>query len=317
MRPFLAGSILFFSLGDMSKSTLISRVYGGLGNQCFIYAAARALADRSGSQLVLDPTILALDRVYRRPYLLPHFKIRVDRTIHATNLLKLHLRRLHVRIQPHVPWRSRRWLFERKPLHFQPEIAGWVGRKGTLDGFWQSERYFEDKATVIADDLTVRQTTECEASPIARQVINAEHAVFLHVRSYREVPGRQDGSFALPMTYFRNAVTLIRSQVPQAHFFLFSDDPEWVQQRLVLPDGVSCTPVTSESSAVTAPLSDFHLMTLCRHAIVANSSFSWWGAWLGEQRRWRRGCPGMIIRPSGPCTNADYYPARWQTVDRS
>ncbi|MFA4943133.1 MAG: alpha-1,2-fucosyltransferase [Lentisphaeria bacterium] len=300
----------------MAKPHITARVYGGLGNQCFIYAAARALADRTGGQLILDPTVLALDRVYRRPYLLPEFFIRADHIVTSANLLKLHFRRLHVRLQPRLPWRSRRWLFEQNPPSYQAEIANWHGTRATLDGFWQSERYFADDAGAIAADLTPRRTREFDEHPAARQIKNAAHPAFLHVRSYREVPGKQDGSFALPMSYFQNAVACIRGQVPQAHFFLFSDAPDWVRQRLRLPDGTSCTYVTPSGDATLSPLLDFHLMTLCRHAIVANSSFSWWAGWLGEQRWRRRGTAGLILRPAGHCMNVDYFPTRWQGVER-
>jgi len=65
-----------------------------------------------------------------------------------------------------------------------------------------------------------------------------------------------------------------------------------------------------------SPVVDFHLMSLCRHAIVANSSFSWWAAWLGEQRRKFGNRPGLVCRPLEPSSNADYYPARWHGVQR-
>jgi hypothetical protein len=294
-----------------------ARVFGGLGNQCFIYAAARALADRVHGALTLDPTVLALDRVYHRPFLLSELHVRAERIVDKVSLWKLHLRRLHVRIQARLPWRSQRWLFERTPPFFQPEVVRWRGASATLDGYWQSERYFQDASEAIGADLRPRLTPDFEATEMGRHIAATDHSVFLHVRSYREVPGRQDGSFAAPPAYFRNAVARIRTEVPEAHFFLFSDEPDWAKERLALPPDIPCTAVTPDGNSAESPLYDFHLMTLCRHGIVANSSFSWWAAWVGEQRRRRKNEPGLILRPWGFCNNADYYPDRWHAVARS
>jgi len=197
---------------------ITARVYGGLGNQCFIYAAARAMADRVKGLLTIDPTVLTLDKDYRRPFLLPEFHIRASHTVGKAALWKLQLRRLHVRVQPYFPWGGDRWLFERTPARFQPEILGWQGVRATLDGYWQSERYFCDDTEAIAADLVPRAARELLATQMAGLIAATEHSVALHVRSYREVPGRQDGSFALPARYFRNAVARMRSQVPRPAF---------------------------------------------------------------------------------------------------
>ena len=109
----------------------------------------------------------------------------------------------------------------------------------------------------------------------------------------------------------------MRSRVPTAHFFLFSDDMDWARERLALSPDIPCTSVAHDSASQQSPVADFYLMSLCRHAIVANSSFSWWAAWRGEQRRKFGNCPGLILRPLMPCANVDYYPDRWRGVERS
>ncbi len=296
--------------------SITARVYGGLGNQCFIYATARAMADRVQGSLIIDPTLLVWDKVYDRPYLLPEFRVRITRTVDKMAFWKPYLRRIHARVHSGLPWDGNRWLFERTPSSFQPEVFNWQGARTTIDGYWQSERYFEDDLDAIAADLTPRQARKMEATETANRIATQEHAVSLHVRSYREVPGRQDGSWALSASYFRNAMVRIRSQVPTAHFFLFSDDLDWACYRLALPPDIPCTQVRNDGGTAS-PLADFHLMSLCRHSIVANSSFSWWAAWLGEQRNRSQKRPGLILRPLGHCTNADYYPERWHGVERS
>lgn len=298
---------------------IIARVYGGLGNQCFIYATARALADRIRGSLILDPTFLLIDKTYNRPFLLSEFNVRVDRIMMEPFFWELNLRRVHALLQPLLPWQITRWFFEKSPLRFQPEVASWHGQRRTitLDGYWQTERYFEDAAAALAADLLPHQFRKFETLPIAHAILASEQAVFLHIRSYREVPGRQDGSFALPLSYFRNAVDWMRREIPSAHFFVFSDDLDWAVNRFISSLNIPFTPVVPLAGAEGSPLFDFHLMSLCRHAIVANSSFSWWAAWLGEQRRRRENCSGLILRPMESFTNADYWPMRWPGVQYS
>ena len=298
--------------------TITARVYGGLGNQCFIYAAARAMADRAHGLLVLDPTILTLDKVYRRPLHLSEFNIRASHIVRGRAAFwKLYTRRMHMRLRQRLPWQSSRWIFERPQPRFQPEMLGWRGTQVVIDGYWQTEKYFDDVVGSIATDLVPLSAEKLERSPMAAHIAACANSVFLHVRSYREVPGRQDGSFALPASYFQNAVALVRSHIPDAHFFIFSDDIDWAGRRLKLAPDIPCTAVLHDTANAPSPLLDFHLMTLCRHAIVANSSFSWWPAWLGEQRRHGQDPPALIVRPAGACPNADYYPGRWKTVGLS
>jgi len=300
---------------DLQQPCITARVYGGLGNQCFIYSTARALADRCGARLMLDPSMLALDTVYRRPYLLSQFSIRVDGMAAGASLEMLRLRRLHTHLRRTLGWRADRWLFETVPPRFLPDVVTWRGKTGTLDGYWQDERYFLDDAFALFDDLMPMDVPSLARTPLALQINDSEHSVAIHVRSYREVPGRQDGSFALPMSYFQNAIAWIRSVAPGAHFFLFSDDPQWVSERLVVPPGTHWTVVDHADSGCASPMLDFYLMTLCRHAIVANSSFSWWGAWLGEQHRRRSSAvESCIVCPAAPTANPDFYPARWLRV---
>lgn len=302
---------------DESAGRVIrARVYGGLGNQCFIYAAGRALADRVGGELVLDVSPFQADATYRRRLVLKEFGIRAGLCGEGRSRWRATLGQMSGRFRGSVPWLGRRWLVERVPRKFQPEVALWRGISTTLDGYWQSERYFADCRAAIAADLVVREARALESMPIVRRIRGCEHAVFVHVRSYREVPGREDGSFSLPQRYYCHAVARVRSLLPQAEVFVFSDDPAWARERLGSALGAHCSLVGREAgeSFVGGPLVDFHLMTLCRHAIVANSTFSWWAAWLGEQRRTLAGQGGVIMRPAAVPTNEDYYPARWESV---
>jgi hypothetical protein len=293
---------------------ITTQIKGGLGNQLFIYAQARAMADRVNGVLIIDPSLFSIDKVYKRTFLLDKFSIRANQILLQKNDLKLILSRIRSKLFRNNRLITGRWLYEPEPAVFLPDIITWNGTKAKLNGFWQSEEYFKDDSLQILKDLTPLGGDSIEQSVLGHKIIMTENSVFLHIRSYREVPGRKDGSFALPITYFKNAIAATERLVPNPHFFLFSDDHEWVSERLNLPENLQLTVVDKNKSISDSPINDFHLMSLCRHGIVANSSFSWWSGWLCEQRNLLKGRKSLIICPAN-VANLNYYPKRWQKIE--
>jgi hypothetical protein len=146
-----------------------------------------------------------------------------------------------------------------------------------LAGFWQTERYFRDIAEVLRGDFTPLEPLDSQ-NALIKTKIAAVNAVSVHVRrgDYvgKERINKSHGTCSLD--YYRRAAEFIFDRVDEPHFFVFSDDPEWVTKHLRLDAAI--TYVTVNPS--THGFRDLHLMCGCRHHIIANSSFSWWGAWL-------------------------------------
>jgi hypothetical protein len=194
-------------------------------------------------------------------------------------------------------------LFRRKPkrpatyvkerqYHFDPAILQITG-DAYLAGNWNSEMYFADIADVIRTDFTFRQPPSGENLELFNSISEVE-AVSIHVRrgDYVSNPKANQVHGTCDLDYYLAAAGQIKQKVANPHFFVFSDDPQWVRQHLHLP--APCTFVNHNG-----PLNgheDMRLMSHCRHHIIANSGFSWWAAWLDPRadkvvvapRRWFR-----------------------------
>ena len=176
-------------------------------------------------------------------------------------------------------------------------------------GFYQSERFFKDVEDEVrqafAFDLN---KANAESQTLARQIQENPHAVSLHVRrgDYMEPKFYKRYGIVCSQAYFQRAVEMMLAQVPQAHFYIFSDDVEWVQQNLRLP---RATVVSCNRGADS--WQDMMLMSLCRHNIICNSTFSWWGAWLNANPEKR------VIAPSRWLADVDMpyiIPETWIKV---
>jgi len=210
-------------------------------------------------------------------------------------------------------------------LRFQPYILS--VDNVTLFGYWQCERYFERVQDGIRNDVFHGIPLSDATQAIAEKIRAAgERSVFIHVRrSDNLVPSKVAFHGLLGMDYFMMAITAMRNHVEGASFFVFSDDPVWC--KTAFPQEftvVDCNPMSGTvdvSGSVTKrpngrEVEDLYLMSLCHHAIIANSSFSWWGAWLNNQQDNR-----LVIAPKtwfavGPhiADSTDITPERWVKI---
>ncbi len=233
---------------------------GGLGNQMFQYACARALSLRTENPLAIVRTEHVGDTT--RAFSLKNFSIQGD--IVSVDA---------------VPWLQKfrayvaQKVFRQFSVHFRPSI---LTREGTvyLDGYFQSEKYFIDYAEQIRKDFTVTSPLSTSAARYAAIIAQDPFPVALHVRRGDYVNNPDFGGIA-DAAYYGRAIAALRSFVPEAHFYVFSDDIAWCKENINLP---------SDTVFVSQPdMRDYEELTLmarCHYMIMANSSFSWWGAWL-------------------------------------
>lgn len=257
----------------MHGTAIIAIIKGGLGNQLFIYAAARALALRTGRELYLDRVRGYTADSYERSYRLDRFPIQA-RNLPETWRIAPDLRHLRHKVirafNKALPQRWRSYIAERagtKPadlLHFHSRR-----RRVTLLGYWQNQAYFVDHAQRIRAELT----PPVPADPVLRErgaVLAGCDSVFLHVR-------RKRYSILLDEAYYQRAIECARREIVNPVFVLFGDDLDWARASL----DFGSSRVECQAYDQADELTDLWLMARCRHAIIANSSFSWWGAWLG------------------------------------
>lgn len=257
---------------------IILRISGGLGNQLFSYATARRLALINNAELVLDNVSgFSYDTVYCRHYQLDHFNISCRIATSAERLEPLsRLRRYFKRkLSNRQPFESRRYIaqemidFDSRLLHIKTSEIIY------LEGYWQSENYFKDVEDIIRDDLRIIPPSD-SVNQVVFEKINTCNAVSVHIRFFDE-PDSVDLNNA-PADYYSRAIAVMENIHPDAHYFIFSDQPTFARRRIPLPNN-RITMVT-HNHGDDAAYADLWLMSQCKHFIIANSTFSWWGAWL-------------------------------------
>jgi hypothetical protein len=274
---------------------VISIIKGGLGNQLFIYSAGRAFALRTGRDFYLDVLRGFTNDNYGRSYRLKHFPITAKTMPEewrlASNLR--HLRHKAIRAWNKMlprDWRTylaQRWdmpptqLTERQPIR----------ERVTLNGYWPDEEYFRDFSDEIRKETSPPTPTD-EVNLKLGAELAGENTVFVHARRVRYPT-------LLPADYYKEALAGIRERVKDPRFVVFSDDHAWIRENIDFGD----SPVQWVEHNSSDEMADLWLMSRCRHAIIANSSFSWWGAWLGGDPSDGRVIytpdhPEWIIRPA-------------------
>ncbi|HEY8267835.1 MAG TPA: alpha-1,2-fucosyltransferase [Xanthobacteraceae bacterium] len=271
---------------------------GGLGNQMFQYAIGRSIAEKHGRRLVLDDLALEVEHLGRtkRSYALGVFDIDAE----LTSQVQLEQVQLEKAATQALLMQELRG-FHQEVLNAHPEA------QLQLQGFWQNEKYFADIAPLLRGQFRMKPGP-WDASPWRPAIETDSSAVCVHVRrqDYLKEAGAALGFIG--RDYYERATTAIARAVPDCHFFFFSDDIPWCKENLSL--GFPSSFVAHSDQRGDFTYTDFRLMTLCRHFIVANSSFSWWAAWLGSDPRKIVIAPKIWFREL-PFASADIVPAAW------
>jgi len=292
-------------------SKIVAMMQGGLGNQCFIYATARALAIRAGADLLLDGSYFLEDKVYRRSFALEPFKCSVCEIVERAKPIRLFRRARYALLRDRLK-RLGNYCCDMRPFRYRPLPEEWRGEL-LLDGYWQSERYFYDVRKQILADFTLCDGAWLKEDALADQIAAVKNSVFLHVRSYKEVPGQEGGECAFRMAdYYLQALKRMYREIGGGTVFVFSDDIEWTKVHFLKNwrerfSRFDFKAVDGKSSQ----LRDFSLMRMCLHGIVADSTFSWWAGWLGEQEWLGKGERPVRIRVNHRVLNDDFWPERW------
>tara|TARA_B100000745_G_scaffold273961_1_gene202680 strand:+ start:20373 stop:21290 length:918 start_codon:yes stop_codon:yes gene_type:complete len=271
--------VVVFGLRSQEKiKMIIINIKGGLGNQMFQYALGRKLSLKTKQQLKLD--ITTLKRVdsgkdTHRSFTLDAYTIEkniaADREI---NRLKYPFGIISKGIQ----W-FRLKMLGQTHTGFERNILSKTGSM-YLDGYWQSPKYFEDIRNVLLEDFQL-------TAPLSKTVVSycakIDHgtSVSVHIRrgDYVKNPRVLKEFGICSKTYYQKAVSYIQEHVTEPSFFIFSDDIAWVKENIPLPDNTKYV-----SNPALSAEEELILMSRCSHNIIANSTFSWWGAWLNQNR---------------------------------
>lgn len=283
---------------------VIVKLIGGLGNQMFQYACARRIAHRHNVSLKIDVSGFEVYKLHK--YSLKHFNI-IEEFAAQDEIARFKepkgiAPRLLMKLLPyhgHTLVRERFFLFDPRLLK--------VSKNVYLDGYWQSERYFNDIKDIICNEFTAKHEPDVKNKEMIQNILGI-NAVSLHIRRGDYVSNLTTNQVhgVCSLEYYQQAVSIISQRVENPIFFVFSDDPEWVKQNLKIAYPI----IFVDHNDADKNFEDLRLMSLCKHHIIANSSFSWWGAWLGNNLNKNIVAPKKWFSKEDVNTQ-DLIPERW------
>lgn len=283
---------------------------GGLGNQMFQYAAGRALSIRHKAELSIDLYLLNKNtKATNRNYELKAFNVEVT-------LIDSIFNKIAIKLFGSIKSKNTRHAFLRRLGIFRDEKAQYydkgfesLSKESTLFGYFQNENYFKGFSEQLREDFAFRLPLNKKNNEI-RHLIEQNTSVSIHIRR-GDYTNTNSNLPILDIAYYKKAIEYMMSQLNNPSFFIFSDGIDWVRKNLDL-SGINHQFIDwnkNEDSYI-----DMQLMSLCKHNIIANSSFSWWGSWLNKNpnklviapQEWYKGDSG--IYPDG------FLPKEWITL---
>ena len=235
---------------------------GGLGNQLFMYAAGKALAYRNNTKLFLDTESGFQDDLrYQRKYSLDMFDVDFQH-FQICNFEDTRVKRLINKIGP---MQYRNVLLEKRVTSLQ---SVHVDKAIELRGYWQSEDHFKGQWQHLSSELEYAMHLSVESARILEKIQSCKTSVAVHFRTI-------DYRHALPADYYSRAFEHLNNYIAEAHYMIFADSPGSINPDLF--SGLNYTTVHTGDDR-----EDFFLMSSCQHQILANSTYSWWAAYLNK-----------------------------------
>ena len=295
---------------------IITNLIGGFGNQIFQFAAGLATARATSQTLRFTSDGFNSYALHHGLHLDQAFELSLEYVSDAALRQCIGAWRSPVqlrRIVARMPWlQGENFLVEPSPSWW-PELRTRCRHGAYLHGYWQSERYFDDHKPALRAALRWRRPLEGRNAEISRAIAAADHSISLHVRRGDYLANKKNKSIYASCTpeYYIAAVERLaqRTGAQAPTVFAFSDDPAWVMQ--VLAPRIPGLVFVDHNRAAASWL-DMQLMSQCRHHIIANSSFSWWGAWLDAR------ADTQVIAPASWYANglddSDLVPSGWHRL---
>lgn len=301
-----------FNLIKSSQKKVIPRLFGGLGNQLFIYAAARRIALYNNAELILDTKSgFSYDFTHHRNYQLDHFKISCRKATARECLEPFsRIRRYLIRQwNSRLPFEQRYYICQEGSDFDARLLRVKLHENLYLEGYWQSENYFKDFETIIRQDLQIIPPND-DANLMIAERIRCCNSIAVHIRFFEEP--NSGGTENTSEYYYRRAIDEIEFRFPNSHYFLFSDHPEIA--RNLIPLSEDRITIVSHNKGDALAYADLWLMSQCQHFIIANSTFSWWGAWLSDNTEKLVIAPGLNGEMGRAWGYKGQIPKSWLTL---
>lgn len=280
---------------------IVSQLTGGLGNQLFQYATGHAAAARARMSFRMDVRHYdVVDPNYpSRPFALDQLAITAPRISPLTAK--------RIGLSKRLAWMPGRFdVLVDKAEGFDPRVSAIKGDT-YLVGCWQSEQFFADHRPELVREFGFRTAPDARNAALLA-VIQAQPSVCVHFRR-TDYLGPATTLRPCAPDYYDRALRAMQEAVPEAQYFVFTDDPEWVSRNARLPENSTLV----SHNVGLADIEDFRLMSNCRYFITANSSFSWWAAWLSDHPAKQVIAPAIWYE-SGHGSEGDLVPRQWRRM---
>ena len=251
------------------------RITGGIGDQLFQYAAARALTLRLGTDLVFE-----LSNLGDNPLYLNHFEIVTAENPQTEVVIKTVVREISD-------------VFDEKVLSLPDNSF--------LDGKFQFEKYFVDQADQIRHELVLKNPMSEENSNWENKIRASRIPVSIHI------PRRDSDN--VPLEYFYHCVEFLKSNFPNLELFVFTNDIPFCIQNLRFPAAAHFIDASQN------PHEEIFLMSLCRHHIISDENLGWWGAWLDRRESNLTFAPKQYLKNFSYEESIERIPDRWMTIE--
>lgn len=254
---------------------IITKLKGGLGNQMFQYAVGRSLAEKNNINFAMDLSGYKNQNPKDTPrdYSLGIFNV-LEKFASAEDIKKYKLNKWEKKIRK-ILGINKGYVIE-KNQEFDEQVLK-IKDNAYLDGYWQCEKYFLDIKDIIYKDFSLKNPLPEKVKDIEKQ-ISETNSISIHIRrgDYITNKNAQQHHGSCGLEYYKQAVEIIEEETEFPHFFVFSDDIEWCKEN------VKADKISYVSDGNMKDYEEMYLMAKCKHNIIANSSFSWWGAWLNQ-----------------------------------
>lgn len=278
---------------------VIIQVEGGLGNQMFQYALYCSFAEK-GVKAKLDISKFNNDSLHNGYELEKIFGLNASYSSKTERgIVKSVSKILHVLFKhPYKEKQDWQWMYYKEVNEI---------KFGFLKGYWQSEKYFSGIQDTIREKFTF-PVLQDDRNKVTLEKINNSNSVSVHIRRGDYIT---DGrSCSLGMDYYINAIALMNEKITEPVYFIFSDDMQWVKENIKESRVYFIDWNKGKDSYI-----DMQLMSCCKHNIIANSSFSWWGAWLNKNPGKQVITPNKWMPQLEP--GADIIPGDWVALNNS
>ena len=258
---------------------IIVRVTGGLGNQMFQYAMYKSL-EKKGKLVKLDSKSFYETKKEHNGYELERiFNIKPNKPT-KEDLEKFDENNISTLFKiKRKLFGDKKFVYDTKEYVFNKDV--YKLKNSYLNGYWQSIKYFEGIENDIKKDFRFKNQLDNKNLEILNEIENS-NSISIHIRrgDYMSPENyNMYGCIATP-TYYKKAIKVIEEKVENPTFFVFSNDMDWVKKNIQINSRVFYIDINSGNGSYK----DMQLMSNCKHNIIANSSFSWWGAWLNENK---------------------------------